>query len=104
MDRSWQSNHLAGPFTRFILSEVISVSGIISQCDKSNVVDRNEIFREKTKEKLAVLPQEVVKNYNNNQFKLYFDRRKDSTISLKINEKKVIIKKNLVPSARATYL
>lgn len=65
-----------------IVSAAFKNSGIISQCDISNVVNRNEIFREKIKERIAVLPQAVVKNYNNNQFELYFDGRKDSTISL----------------------
>lgn len=62
-------------------------AGIISRCDASNIVDRIKIRRERTKARITLSSQAVVKNYNNDQFGLYIDGRKDRTILLENNRK-----------------
>lgn len=50
--------------------------------------DENKIWHEKTKSKTPLSSKAVVKYYNNNQFDLCFDGRKDRAISVENNRKK----------------
>ncbi|GBM41729.1 hypothetical protein AVEN_173129-1 [Araneus ventricosus] len=61
----------------------------------SNVVVRNKIWQEKTKARSTLLSQSVIKDYDHDQFGLYFDGRKERTLSMEDNRKKVIIEEHL---------
>ncbi|GBM96881.1 hypothetical protein AVEN_44395-1 [Araneus ventricosus] len=73
-----------------IVSAVLQDVGIISESNVLNVVDRNKIRRGRTKARTTLLSQ-VIKDYDHGQFGLYFEGRKDRTLSMKDNRRKVII-------------
>ncbi|GBL99657.1 hypothetical protein AVEN_68901-1 [Araneus ventricosus] len=72
-----------------IVSAALQDVGIISESNVLNVVDKNKIRRGRTKARTALLSQ-VIKDYDHNQFGLYFDGRKDRTLSMEDNRRKVI--------------
>ncbi|GBN83134.1 hypothetical protein AVEN_97914-1 [Araneus ventricosus] len=78
-----------------IVSAALQVVGIISGSNVSNVVDRNKIRSERTKTRTPLLSQSVIKYYDHDQFGLYFDERKDSTLSVEVNRRKVIIEEHV---------
>ncbi|GBO19864.1 hypothetical protein AVEN_24552-1 [Araneus ventricosus] len=61
----------------------------------SNVVDRNKMWQERTKARSTLLSQSVIKDYDHDQLGLYFDGRKDRTLSMEDNRRKVIIEEHL---------
>lgn len=61
--------------------------GVISRCAASKVVHRNKIRRERTKARTTLSSEIIVKEYNNGEFGLYIDGRKDRTISIENNRK-----------------
>ncbi|GBN48246.1 hypothetical protein AVEN_184247-1 [Araneus ventricosus] len=69
--------------------------GTFSDSNASNVVDRNKIRRERTKVRSTVSFQSVIKDYDHDQFGLYFDGRKDRTLSTEDNGRKVIIEEHV---------
>ncbi|GBM55126.1 hypothetical protein AVEN_207016-1 [Araneus ventricosus] len=72
-----------------IVSAALQDVGIISESNFLNVVDRNKIRRGGTKARTTLLSQ-VIKDYDHGQFGLYFDGRKDKTLSMEDNRRKVI--------------
>ncbi|GBM38120.1 hypothetical protein AVEN_40990-1, partial [Araneus ventricosus] len=68
--------------------------GIISESNVLNAVDRNKIRRGRTKARTTLLSQ-VIKDYDHDQFGLYFDGRKDRTLSMEDNRRKVIIEEHI---------
>ncbi|GBO11264.1 hypothetical protein AVEN_78968-1 [Araneus ventricosus] len=78
---------------------------IISESNVVNVVDRNKIRRGRTKARTPLLSQ-VIKDYDHDQFGLYFDGRKDRTLSMADNRRKVIIEEhiNLVKEPDSEYI
>ncbi|GBM65090.1 hypothetical protein AVEN_262583-1 [Araneus ventricosus] len=72
------------------MSAALQDVGIISRSNVLNVVDRNKIRRGRTKARTTLLSQ-VIKDYDHDQFGLYFDGRKDRTLSMEDNRRKVII-------------
>ncbi|GBM88709.1 hypothetical protein AVEN_204005-1 [Araneus ventricosus] len=78
-----------------IVSAALQDVGIISESNVLNVVDRNKIQRERTKVRSTLLSQSVIKEYDHDQFGLYFDGRKDRTLSMEDNRKKVIIEEHI---------
>ncbi|GBM58936.1 hypothetical protein AVEN_58797-1 [Araneus ventricosus] len=104
LDRFFISDR-AGPA---MVSAALQDVGIISESNILNVVDRNKIRRGRTKARTTLLSQ-VIKDYDHDQFGLYFDGRKDRTLSMEDNRRKVIIKhislvKDLALSTSATCL
>ncbi|GBM66988.1 hypothetical protein AVEN_111009-1 [Araneus ventricosus] len=77
-----------------IVSAALQGVGIISENNVLNVVDRNKIRRERTKARTTLLSQ-VIKDYDHDQFGLYFDGRKDRTLSMEDNRRKVIIEEHI---------
>ncbi|GBM84209.1 hypothetical protein AVEN_94414-1 [Araneus ventricosus] len=78
-----------------IVSAALQDVGIISESNVLNVVERNKIRLGRTKAKTTVLSQ-VLKDYDHDQFGLYFDGRKDRrTLSMEDNRRKVIIKEHI---------
>ncbi|GBO39907.1 hypothetical protein AVEN_144683-1 [Araneus ventricosus] len=73
-----------------IVSAALQGVGIISGSNVLNVVDRNKIRPGGTKARTTLLSQ-VIKDYDHDQFGLYFDGRKDRTLSMEDNRRKVII-------------
>ncbi|GBN99141.1 hypothetical protein AVEN_182574-1 [Araneus ventricosus] len=73
-----------------IVSAAVQNEGIISESNVLNVVDRNKIRRGRTKVGNTLLSQ-VIKDYDHDQFGLYFDGRKDGTLSMEDNRRKFII-------------
>lgn len=71
-----------------IVSAAFQDTDIISQCNVFNVVDRNKIWHERTNSRTILSSQAVVKDYNDDQFGLHFDGRKDRIISQKNNNNK----------------
>ncbi|GBM59146.1 hypothetical protein AVEN_255680-1 [Araneus ventricosus] len=59
-----------------------------------NAVDRNKIRRGRIKARTTLLSQ-VIKDYDHDQFGLYFDGRKDRTLSMEDNRRKVIIEEHI---------
>ncbi|GBN05471.1 hypothetical protein AVEN_240462-1 [Araneus ventricosus] len=72
-----------------IVSATLQDVGIISESNVLNVADRNKIRRGRTKARSTVLSQ-IIKDYDHDQFGLYFDGRKDRTLSMEDNRRKVI--------------
>ncbi|GBM14573.1 Down syndrome cell adhesion molecule-like protein Dscam2 [Araneus ventricosus] len=77
-----------------IVSVALQDVGIISESNVLNVVDRNKIRRGRTKAGTTLLSQ-VIKDYDHDQFGLYFDGRKDRTLSMEDNRRKVIIEEHI---------
>ncbi|GBM73276.1 hypothetical protein AVEN_158151-1 [Araneus ventricosus] len=90
MDRFGTSDR-AGPA---IVSAALQDVGIISESNVLNVVDRNKIRRGRTKTRTTLLSQ-VIKDYDHDQFGLYFDGRKERTLSLEDNRRKVKIEEHI---------
>ncbi|GBO24411.1 hypothetical protein AVEN_198870-1 [Araneus ventricosus] len=78
-----------------IVSAPLQDVGIISESIVLNVVDRNKIRRGRTKARTTLLSQSVIKDYDHGQFGLYFDGRKDRTLSMEDNRRKVIIEEHV---------
>ncbi|GBM20110.1 hypothetical protein AVEN_268426-1 [Araneus ventricosus] len=70
-----------------IVSAALQDVDIISESNVLNVVDRNKIRRGRTKARATLLSQ-VIKDYDHDQFGLYFDGRKDRTLSMEIHNRK----------------
>ncbi|GBM51006.1 hypothetical protein AVEN_199772-1 [Araneus ventricosus] len=66
-----------------IVSVALQDVRIISESNVLNVVDRTTLL------------SEVIKNYDHNQFGIYFDGRKDRTLSMEDNRRKVIIEEHI---------
>ncbi|GBM66020.1 hypothetical protein AVEN_223154-1, partial [Araneus ventricosus] len=77
-----------------IVSAALQDVGIISESNVLNVVDRNKIRRGRAKARTTLLPR-VIKDYDHDQFGLYFDGRKDRTLSIEDNRRKVIIEEHI---------
>ncbi|GBN40734.1 hypothetical protein AVEN_219053-1 [Araneus ventricosus] len=77
-----------------IMSAVLQDVGIISESNVLNVVDRNKIRCRRRKARTTLLSQ-VIKDYDQDQFGLYFDGRKDRTLSLEDNRRKVIVEEHI---------
>ncbi|GBL76164.1 hypothetical protein AVEN_234446-1 [Araneus ventricosus] len=76
-----------------IMSAALQDVGIVSESNVLNIVDRNKIRRGRTKARTTLLSQSVIKDYD--QFGLYFDGRKDRTLSMEDNRRKVIIEERI---------
>ncbi|GBM14199.1 hypothetical protein AVEN_61012-1 [Araneus ventricosus] len=77
-----------------IVSDALQDVGIIAESNVLNLVDRNKIRRGRTKARTTLLSQ-VIKDYGHDQFGLYFDGRKDRTLSMEDNRRKVIIEEHI---------
>ncbi|GBN05272.1 hypothetical protein AVEN_74393-1, partial [Araneus ventricosus] len=77
-----------------IVSTALQDVSIISESNVLNVVDRNKIRRGRTKAITTLLSQ-VIKDYDHDQFGLYLDGRKDRTLSMEDNIRKVIIEEHV---------
>ncbi|GBM55263.1 hypothetical protein AVEN_168401-1 [Araneus ventricosus] len=77
-----------------IVSAALQDVGIISESNVLNVVDRNEIRRGRRNARTTLLSP-VIKVCDHDQFGLYFDGRKDRTLSTEDNRRKVIIEEHL---------
>ncbi|GBM69364.1 hypothetical protein AVEN_272182-1 [Araneus ventricosus] len=77
-----------------IVSAALQDEGVISENHAVNAVDRNKIRRGRTKARATLLSQ-VIKDYDHVQFGLYFDGRKDRTLSIEDNRRKVIIEEHI---------
>ncbi|GBN06735.1 hypothetical protein AVEN_214987-1, partial [Araneus ventricosus] len=77
-----------------IVSAALQDVCIISESNVLNVVDRNKIRRGRTKASTTLLSQ-VIKDYDQDQFGLYFDGRKDRALSMEDNRRKVIIEEHI---------
>ncbi|GBN35177.1 hypothetical protein AVEN_164176-1 [Araneus ventricosus] len=77
-----------------ILSAALQDVGIISESNVLNVVDRNKIRLGRTKARTTLLSQ-VIKDYDHDQFGLYFYGRKYRTLSMEDNRRKVIIEEHI---------
>ncbi|GBN41698.1 hypothetical protein AVEN_206429-1 [Araneus ventricosus] len=78
-----------------IVSAELQDVGIISESNVSNVVDRIKIRRWRKKARTTLLSQSVIKDYDHNQFGLYFDGQKDRTQSMEDNRRKAIIEEHI---------
>ncbi|GBL75920.1 hypothetical protein AVEN_234254-1 [Araneus ventricosus] len=67
---------------------------VLSQKAILNIFDRNQIRRGRTKARTTLLSQ-VIKDYDYDQFGLYFDGRKDRTLSMEDNRRKVITEEHI---------
>ncbi|GBO11828.1 hypothetical protein AVEN_267193-1 [Araneus ventricosus] len=88
-----------------ILSAALQDVGIISESNALSVVDKNKIRSGRTKARTTLLSQ-VIKHYDHDQFGLYFDGRKDWTLSVEDNRRKFIIEENksLVKEPGSEYI
>ncbi|GBM63468.1 hypothetical protein AVEN_60803-1 [Araneus ventricosus] len=77
-----------------IVSSALQDVGIISESNVWNVVDRNKIRHGRTKARTTLLCQ-VIKDYDHDQFGLYLDGRKDRTLSMEDNRRKVKIEEHI---------
>ncbi|GBO32284.1 Zinc finger BED domain-containing protein 5 [Araneus ventricosus] len=77
-----------------IVSAALQDVGITSESNVLNVIDRNKIRRGRTKARTTVLSQ-VIKDYDHDQFGLYFDGRKVRTLSMEVNRRKVITEEHI---------
>ncbi|GBM94466.1 hypothetical protein AVEN_274004-1 [Araneus ventricosus] len=77
-----------------IVSAAFQDVGIISESNVLNVAGRNKIRRGRTKARTTLLSQ-VIKDYDHDQFGLYSDGRKDKTLSMEDNRRKVIIEEHI---------
>ncbi|GBM75726.1 hypothetical protein AVEN_92729-1 [Araneus ventricosus] len=89
-----------------IVSIALQDGGIISENNASNVVERNKIRRERTKARTTLSSQSVIKDYDHDQFGLYFDGRKERNLSMEENRRKVIIEEyvSLVKEPGSEYI
>ncbi|GBM82313.1 hypothetical protein AVEN_193558-1 [Araneus ventricosus] len=83
-----------------IVSAALQDVGIISESNVLDVVGRNKIRRGRTKARTTLLSQSVIKDYDHDQFGLYFYGRKDyqikiKTLSMEDNRRKVIIEEHI---------
>lgn len=76
-----------------IVSAVLQDVGLISQNNMSNVVDRSKIRRIRLKKRSAFANELII--FDSNQFGIYFDGRKDKTLALVDNRRKVIIEEHV---------
>ncbi|GBN90562.1 Urocanate hydratase, partial [Araneus ventricosus] len=67
-----------------IVSAALQDVGIVSESNVLKVVDKNKILRGRAKARTTLLSQ-VIKDYDHDQFGLYFDERKDMTLSMEDN-------------------
>ncbi|GBM88572.1 hypothetical protein AVEN_250634-1 [Araneus ventricosus] len=88
--RTWDRFGISDREGAAIVSAVLQDVGIISENNVLNVVDRNKIRRGRTKARTTLLSQ-VIKDYDHDQFGLYIDGRKDRTLSMEDNGRKVMI-------------
>ncbi|GBM31902.1 hypothetical protein AVEN_183300-1 [Araneus ventricosus] len=77
-----------------VVSAALQDVGIISESNVLNVVDRSKIRSGRTKARATLLSQ-VIKDYDHDQFGLYFDGRNDRTLSMEDNRRKVIIEEHI---------
>ncbi|GBO07535.1 hypothetical protein AVEN_105756-1 [Araneus ventricosus] len=77
-----------------IVSAALQDVGIISENHVLYVVDRYKIERGRTKTRTTVLSQ-VIKDYDQDLFGLYLVGRKDRTLSMEDNRRKVIIEEHI---------
>ncbi|GBM55517.1 hypothetical protein AVEN_164412-1 [Araneus ventricosus] len=77
-----------------IVSAALQDVDIISESNVLNIVDRNKIRRGRIKARTTLLSQ-VIKDYDHDQFGLYFDGRKDRTLSMEDNRRKAIIEEHI---------
>ncbi|GBM43302.1 hypothetical protein AVEN_220830-1 [Araneus ventricosus] len=77
-----------------IVSAALQDVGIISESNVLNLVDRNKIRRGRAMVRTTLLSQ-AINDYDHNQFGLYFDGRKDRTLSMDDNRRKVIIEEHI---------
>ncbi|GBN54137.1 hypothetical protein AVEN_53878-1, partial [Araneus ventricosus] len=77
-----------------IVSSALQDVGIISKSSVLNVVDRNKIQRGRTKARTTLLSQ-VIKDYDHDQSGLDFDGRKDRTLTMEDNRRKVILEEHI---------
>ncbi|GBM55446.1 hypothetical protein AVEN_187552-1 [Araneus ventricosus] len=77
-----------------IVSAAFQDVGIISESNVLNVLNINKIRRGRTKARITLLSR-AIKDYGYDQFGLYFDGRKDRTLSMEDNKRKVIIEENI---------
>ncbi|GBO26648.1 hypothetical protein AVEN_132349-1 [Araneus ventricosus] len=77
-----------------IVSAALQDVRIISESNVLNVIDRNKIRCGRTKARTTLLSQ-VIKDYDHNQFGIYFYGRKDRTLSMEDNRRKVIIEERI---------
>ncbi|GBL80449.1 hypothetical protein AVEN_128498-1, partial [Araneus ventricosus] len=85
---------ISDPAGAAIVSAALQDVGIFSESNVLNVVDRNKIRRGRTKARTTLLSQ-VIKDYDHDQFGLYFDGRKDRTLSMEDNRRKAIIEEHI---------
>lgn len=76
-----------------IVSAVLQDVGLISQNDTSCAVDRSKIRRARMKKRTALTSKPLV--IDSNQFGLYFDGRKDKTLSMEDNRRKIITEEHV---------
>ncbi|GBN87927.1 hypothetical protein AVEN_189299-1 [Araneus ventricosus] len=74
-----------------ILSAELQNVGFILESNVSNVVDRSKIRHEATNARTTLSSQSVIKDNDHDQFGLYFEGRKDRTLSMEDNKRKFII-------------
>ncbi|GBO29750.1 hypothetical protein AVEN_73166-1 [Araneus ventricosus] len=77
-----------------IVSAALQDVGITSESNILNVVDRNKIRCGRTKARTTLLSQ-VIKDSDHEQFGLYLDGRKDRTLPMEDNRRKVIIEEHI---------
>lgn len=76
-----------------IVSATLQDVGLISTENVSNVIDRNKIRRERAKARTTLSSQSVL--IDGYQFGLYFDGRKDRTLTVEDNRRRVIIEEHV---------
>ncbi|GBO05683.1 hypothetical protein AVEN_105753-1 [Araneus ventricosus] len=88
-----------------IVSAALQDMGIISESNILDVVDRNKIWRGRTKARTTLLSQ-VIKDNDHDQFGLYLDGRKDRTVSMEDKRRKVIVEEHisLVKESGSEYI
>ncbi|GBM55129.1 hypothetical protein AVEN_207018-1 [Araneus ventricosus] len=87
--RTWDRFGISDRAGAAIVSAALQDVGIISESNVLNVAERNKIRLGGTKARTTLLSQ-VIKYYDHDQFGLYFDGRKDRTLSMEDNRRKVI--------------
>lgn len=76
-----------------IVSATLQSMGIISDVDLSKVVDRNKIRRARDKQRTA--SASVTIDFDYLDFGLYFDGRKDKTLTMEDHRRKIIIEEHI---------
>ncbi|GBL67496.1 hypothetical protein AVEN_217829-1 [Araneus ventricosus] len=77
-----------------IVSAALQDVGIVSESNLLKVVDKNKILRGRAKARTTLLSQVII-DYDHDQLGLYFDGRKDMTLSMEDNRRKVIIEEHI---------